>query len=121
MSDKPELKTDEPKPYLSLVAKFQDKVTDISWSIFSIALLCGFLSIGYEAFVWLKSGEWLHLPLYSVLVWLNIELLTSLQNIEWQGIKTIFLWYLELPLSVGLIVSGAIFGALFYAIFSRKE
>jgi len=121
MSNEPDLKNSKSDSLWSIFKKFQEKITDISWSIFSVGFLCSLLSIGYEIFIWLKTGEWLHLSFYSVFVWLNIDLFAPLQKIEWQGIKKIFLWYLELPLSIGLIVTGAIFGGLFYAIFSRKE
>ena len=121
MSDEPKLKNSESDSLWSVITKFQDKVTDISWSIFSVGFLCSLLSIGYEIFVWLKTGEWLRLPFYSVFVWLNIDLFTPLQNIEWQGIKKIILWFLELPLSIGLISTTAIFGGLFYTIFSRQK
>jgi len=121
MSDGPEIKGNGSQLVRSLTEKFQDNVTDISWGIFSIGFLAGFLSIGYEVFVWLKHGEWPHLPFSTVLAWLNLDPFTLVASIEWQGIKKILLWCLELPLSVGLMGSGAVLGSAFYAIFSRKD
>lgn len=121
MSDVPEIKSNASNLVRSVVAEFQGKVTGISWGIFSIGFLASLLSGGYEIFAWLKNGEWPHLQFYSVFDWLNVDLFTSVSSIEWQGIKKILLWCLELPLFFGLMGLGAVLGGVFYAIFSRDD
>ena len=121
MSDDPEFKSTGSQLVRSYIEKFQDKVTDISWGIFSIGFFASFLSIGYEVFIWLRNGEWPHLQFYAVFVWLSLDPFSPVNNIEWQGIKKILLWYLELPLSLGLLGLAAIVGGAFYAVLSRKD
>jgi hypothetical protein len=121
MSDDPEIKSNGTKLARSVIAEFQDKVTDISWGIFSIGFLASLLSVGYEIFAWLKNGEWPRLPFYAVFAWLNLDPFSPVNSIEWQGIKKILVWCLELPLSVGFLGLGAVLGGAFYAIFSRKD
>jgi hypothetical protein len=56
-------------------------------------------------FFWLSPGDFLDL----------------LDNIKWLGIKKILTWCLDLPLSLGLVAAGAVFGGMFYSIFSGKK
>lgn len=121
MSDHSEIKSNGSKLVRSVIAEFQDKVTDISWGIFSIGFFASLLSVGYEIFIWLKNGEWSRQQFYAAFVWLNIDPYAPINNIEWQGIKKIFLWCLELPLSVGIMGLGTVLGGAFYAVFSRKD
>lgn len=65
MNDQPVTEKTKRRLAWPVIAKFQDKVTDISWSIFSVGFLSSLLSIGYEAFVWLKTGESADLRFFS--------------------------------------------------------
>lgn len=122
MSDDPEIKSNDSKLARPVIAELHDKVIDILGGIFCIGFFVSILvSVGYEIFFWLKNGEWPHLRFYALFVWLNLDPLTPVNSIEWQGIKKILLWCLELPLCVGLIGLGAVFGGAFYAIFSAED
>lgn len=121
MSDDPEKKSNASNLTRSVITEFQDKVTDISWGIFSLGFFASLISVGYEIFVWLKNGEWPHLSFYAVFMWLNLDPFTPVNKIEWQGIRKILLWCLELPLSIGLMGLSALLAYTFYAIFSRQE
>jgi hypothetical protein len=121
MNDDSEIKDNAHDLSQTVISKLRDKVTDISWGIFSIGFLGTFLSIGYEGFVWLKTGEWLHLTFYEVFNWLNIDAFTPVSNIEWQGIKKIIVWFLDLPLPIGSVVFGAILASLVYVVFGPKD
>jgi len=105
----------------SVVSKLEEEVIGISFGIFFIGLLVSLLSLGYEVFFWLKNGEWPHLIFYAVFWWLDLDLLTAVNKLEWQGIKKIIFWFFELPLSVGFLGSGAVLGCAFYVIFSPKD
>lgn len=67
--------------------------------------------LGYQAFLWLKEGQWTPIPISSVLGKLNIDYY-SLVDISWAGAQKIVVWLLELPLSLGIIVFGGLIGVL---------
>jgi hypothetical protein len=107
-------------------SNFKDKgpsllISMISGMIFSIGFFCGLLTIGYDVFVWLKTGEWMNTPFYSVFIWLNIDPFTPVHNISWQGIKKILLWFLEMPLFLMFMILGAALGGLFYLLFTQND
>jgi hypothetical protein len=66
MNDEPEVKKIQTSSKWSVVEKFNNKVADMAWLIFSAGLICGLISFGYEALTWLKTGEWLHLHVYNL-------------------------------------------------------
>jgi hypothetical protein len=106
----------------SSIGTFRDKVADMSWGLFGLATLGGFLIVGYQLFVWLKTARWLALPFGKLFLWLDIDLFTPVQKMKWKGLQKILVWCLnELPLSVGIPILGALFASLFYALLSRKK
>lgn len=108
--------------HLSVNTKeYQQKISDISIGIFFIAFIASLSGIGYEVFVWLKNGEWLHLQFFVVFDWLKVDVFSFMEKIEWQGLKKIMVWYLELPLSLGLVATGAVLATVFYSIFNKNN
>lgn len=77
--------------------------------------LAGFIVLGYQVYHWLKTAPWIDLPLYVVFEWLEINP-SFISNMKWQGIKVIFIWILELPLSLMLFVFGGLITWAFIAI-----
>lgn len=67
--------------------------------------------LGYQAFLWLKDGQWTPIPISSILGKLNIDYY-SLVDISWAGAQTIVVWLLDLPFSVGMVVFGGLIGVL---------
>jgi hypothetical protein len=67
--------------------------------------------LGYQAFLWLKEGQWTPIPISSVLGKLNIDYY-SLVDISWAGAQKIVVWLLDLPLSLGIVVFGGLVGVL---------
>lgn len=67
--------------------------------------------LGYQAFLWLREGQWTPIPISSVLGKFNIDYY-SLVDISWAGAQKIVVWFLDLPLSLGIVVFGGLFGAL---------
>jgi hypothetical protein len=122
MSDDPQGNGGEPRSPRLLAEKFltQENVQGISWATFSFFLLGMFLSAGYEVIAWLKNGEWPRLSFSVVFDWMNLDPFPFVNGIEWQGIKKLLLWYLELPLGFGLLGLGVLLGGGFYVFFSRE-
>lgn len=114
MNDNLEIKDNNSDLLGSLILKTHYMLSNISWSIFSIGILFAFLTIGYEVFVWFKTGEWVNLRFYMLFFWLNIDPVSLVQGIGWIGIRNILLWCLELPLSVGFMLVGAVLGVAFW-------
>jgi hypothetical protein len=112
MNDELKIKNNNSDLLHSLILKTHDMIFYISRAIFSIGILCAFLSIGYEVLVWIKTGEWANLRFYMLFSWLNIDPVSLVHGIGWMGIRKILLWCLELPLSVGFVLVGAVFGGL---------
>lgn len=81
--------------------------------------LAGFIVLGYQVYHWLKTASWIELPLYVVFEWLEIDL-SFISNMKWQGIKAIFIWILESPLSLMLFVFGGLISWAFIAIADSK-
>jgi len=92
---------------------FQDKVESISLSIIGYSFLAGALFVGYQCFQWLKTGVWPELPLVYLFIWLQIDI-SSISNMQWEGIKKILTWLLiETPLSLFTVGAGVVIGVLF--------
>lgn len=77
----------------------------------ALGFFAAVLLLGYQAFHWLKEGQWTPIPISSVLGKLNIDYY-SLINIPWVGAQKIIVWLIDLPLSLGIIIFGSLLGAL---------
>ncbi len=87
--------------------------------LFVTGFLGTFLVLGYQIYLWLKTGAWIELPFYVLFAWLKIDL-SLIANMEWQGVKKIFIWLLELPLSLMSVVLGGVLAWLFAVAFKPK-
>ena len=112
MNDELKIKDNNSDLLHSLILKTHDMIFYISRAIFFIGILCAFLSIGYEVLVWIKTGEWANLRFYMLFSWLNIDAVSLVHGIGWISIRKILLWCLELPLSFGFVLVGAVFSGL---------
>lgn len=76
-----------------------------------LVFLSGFCLLGYQAFLWLRDGNWTEFPLLAgfsylfqgtpVQAWLN-------DPASWHGLHQVATWILEnIPLSLTLIMDGA--------------
>lgn len=78
----------------------------------ALVFLSGFCLLGYQAFLWLRDGNWTEFPLLAgfsylfqdtpIQAWLN-------DPASWYGLHQIATWALEnIPLSLALIMDGAL-------------
>lgn len=65
----------------------------------------------YQLYLWLKLGEWVSMPLSTLLVWLGFDY-SSITNIAWVGVQKLVVWCLDLPLSIAAIMLGFAIGYL---------
>lgn len=77
----------------------------------SLGFLGAVCLLGYQAFLWLKEGQWTPIPISSVFGKLNIDYYSFI-DISWAGAQKIVVWLLDLPLSLGIIVFGGLIGVL---------
>lgn len=69
------------------------------------------LLLAYQAYLWLKEGQWTPIPISSILEKFNIDYY-SIINMSWAGAQKIVVWLLDLPLTLGIVVLSGIVGAL---------
>lgn len=99
---------------------YESTIIGVSAILFGAGFLGAILALGYQIYQWLKTGVWIELPFYVMFDWLEIDL-SVIGNMEWQGVKKILKWLLELPLSLMSFVIGSSLAYLFAVIFSSKE
>lgn len=99
--------------------EYESTIARASALMFGVGFLGTLLVVGYQLYQWLKTGNWIELPFYFLLTWLKIDL-SVIANMEWQGIKKILMWLLELPLSLMSIGLGGVLAYLFAVIFRPK-
>jgi hypothetical protein len=63
----------------------------------------------YQIYLWLKLGQWVSMPLSTMIVWLGFDF-SSVTNITWIGIQKLVVWSLDLPLSIVSIIAGLAIG-----------
>ncbi len=67
--------------------------------------------LAYQAFLWLREGQWTPIPVSSILEIINIDYYSTV-DISWTGTQKIVVWLLDLPLSLGIFVFSSFLGAL---------
>lgn len=77
----------------------------------ALGFLGGIALLGYQAFLWLKEGQWTPMPISVALGKMNIDYY-AVVDISWTGAQKIFIWLLDLPLSLGVVVFGGLLGVL---------
>ena len=63
----------------------------------------------YQMYLWLRLGQWVPMPLSTVLVWFGFDY-SSTTHIAWMGVQKLVVWGLDLPLSVMSILTGFAIG-----------
>jgi hypothetical protein len=76
-----------------------------------LGFFAAIMLLAYQAYLWLKEGQWTPIPISSVLGKFNIDYY-SIINISWTGAQKIVVWLFDLPLSFGIVVLSGITGAL---------
>ena len=91
--------------------KEQERKENIRFRVIGLLFLAGILVLGFQVFVWLRSGEWLSIPLGIVMIGLDqngaLALWLSSPG-SWYGLHEALMWILNLPLSLVLIGSSLI-------------
>jgi hypothetical protein len=99
--------------------EYESTIAGVSAFMLGAGFLGTVLVLGYQIYQWLKTGVWIAVPFYFLFTWLKIDL-SVIGNMEWQGIKKILIWLLELPLSLMSIALGGVLAYLFAVIFRPK-
>ena len=86
-------------------------LSDWGMAIIGLGLFSTVCILIYQFYHWLKSGEWLSLPLYKALQNLGISF-DRLLDLEWQGMQKFLFWVLELPIAGVIGVSSLAIGWL---------
>ena len=84
------------------VNKLQNKAEGWAGLLGALIILAAVLVFFYQVYLWLRAGTWAPMPFYLFFHWLGIDL-SPVFNMEWQGVKKIIIFVLELPLSVMLV------------------
>jgi len=66
--------------------------------------LAAIFFLGYDAFVFLKTGTWESLTTYDILAWLNDKPFTI--TYEWKGVQKIITYIIKAPFSVVCLIIG---------------
>lgn len=75
----------------------------------ALGFFAAVLLVVYQTFLWLKEGQWTAIAISSVLGKLNIDYY-SVVDIRWAGVQKIVVWLLDLPLSLGVVAFGGLYG-----------
>ena len=86
-------------------------LSDWGMAIIGLGLFSTVCILGYQFYHWLKSGEWLSLPLYKALQYLGISF-DRLLDLEWKGMQKFLFWILEQPIAGVIGVSSLVIGWL---------
>jgi len=86
-------------------------LSDWGMAIIGLGLFSTVCILGYQFFHWLKSGEWISLPLYKALQYLGISF-DGLLDLQWQGMQKLLFWVLELPIAGVIGISSLAIGWL---------
>lgn len=57
----------------------------------------------YQSVLWLKHGAWTPIHLDAVFLWLDVDATAYVNQMSWEGAKSIVLWIMALPLWVGMV------------------
>lgn len=88
-------------------------------------MLAGPGLLAFQAFVWLKTGNWMPLPLSELLQYLPDNIAPIMRPFvrwlssphDWIGVHRLVAWILDLPLSAAAMIIGGIIcgtGAVLY-------
>ena len=64
--------------------------------------------LSWQAFGWLRSGDWTPLPVSKVFDWIGIDWMALYGWESWIGVGKTLLWMLEAPLSASIALLGMI-------------
>ncbi len=89
----------------------------LSLWIFCLGFGCSVVAavgiLGFQIFVWAKSGEWISIPIAYGLALIGIDTAPIYDPTNWVGLASLARWFVDLPLSVLLPILGfLIFGSV---------
>ena len=61
-------------------------ISAAAWVAFAF-ILCGLGVLAYQAYIWLKCGNWQEMPVYVGLEWLKVDF-SFLDHVQWQGVRS---------------------------------
>ncbi|MBI3774371.1 MAG: hypothetical protein HY273_02250 [Gammaproteobacteria bacterium] len=81
----------------------------------SMLVACGFIAatatVLSQIYLWLRSGEWIPMPLSALAEWMGIEYPNMIHSV-WPSAQKILAWFFDFPLSLTFIVLGVAAGFL---------
>jgi len=76
---------------------------------------CGFVAatatVLSQIYLWLRSGEWIPMPLSALAEWMGIEYLNVIHSV-WPSAQKTLAWFFDFPLSLTFIALGVAAGFL---------
>jgi hypothetical protein len=73
-----------------------------------LIVLTGYLILGFQGILWLKDGHWTPFAMREIVSVFVGDAPIPYPTLSWQGIQKIAVWLLDAPLSIGLMVVGAV-------------
>jgi len=94
----------------------RDRLDEFADFLVGIAFLAGGLLfagiLGYQAYYWIRVGEWLPLPISIAFEFFNVDLSHIYNPADWHGLAKVAEWLLSFPISICspvLVISLAVF------------
>ncbi len=89
--------------------------SEVTSLIGSIILVIGFytayITLGYQAYYWLRYEEWVSIPLSKVLNIFNIHS-DRVLNTDGKGAQDILIWLLQQPFSAVIFITTLLMGSI---------
>ncbi len=76
------------------------------WFVGLLVILLGAGLFAYQLLLWLQHGEWTSFDVKSGIQWGLGHPVRPVPDMQWKGVRKLFEWLLEMPLSLGLIGLG---------------
>ena len=71
----------------------------------ALGFLAGVATLLSQAYLWLRLGEWIPMPLSALFEWLGIDY-SFVASLVWTDAQRIMVWIFDSPLSLVLIAFG---------------
>ena len=76
------------------------------------SILGGVGTVAFQVYRWLRTGEWLPLPISVVFQFFDIDVALLYEPTDWYGAAKLGQWLVDLPLSLGAPILGVAMGLL---------
>jgi hypothetical protein len=96
---------------------FIDALTLVVFRIgVAVCIVFGLCVLGYQIFLWAKSGLWTAMPLSEAFSYFGIDLSPIYHAQDWKGLASLAAWLLDtLPLSL-VVPAGGLFAYVAVAV-----